>query len=359
MTGGGTVDYLRNAWYVAAWSSEIVPGSTIARTILELPIVLFRAKDGSAAALLDRCPHRFAPLSAGVLTDGRLACRYHGLAFDGSGACVLNPHGPALRSMAVRAFPVHEAHRAIWIWMGVADKADPASIPDLSYLAEAPDTAFSCGQLLSGAGNYEVFVDNILDLSHTDYLHPDTLGGGNNTAAKQQIEDAGDYFDVTWYSRDIPPAPLLASLVGTLPPRTDSFARVRWFAPGIMKLSTGVMAAGAYESTALNNFNAHIMTPENGRSTHYFFAATRNYRMDDGELNARIATGRRKIFETEDKPMIELVDARMGDVEFWSMRPVLLSIDGASVRARRRLQARIAAEQAETTTDTAAAAAAA
>jgi len=337
--------YLKNTWYVAAWSSEVVPGAIVARKILEQPVVLFRRDDGTLAALLDQCPHRFAPLSVGVLKDGILACRYHGLAFDGSGACVVNPHGPVLRSMATRAYPVHEAHRAAWIWMGAADKADPALIPDLSFLAAAPDTAFSSGELLSGRGNYEVFADNILDLSHTDYLHPDTLGGGAVTKAKQQIQEHDGYFDVTWFTSDVAPPPIMLSLVDTLPARTDFFSRVRWFAPGVMKLTTGILPVGADESVAVNNFNAHIMTPETARTTHYFFAATRNYRIEDAVLNDRIAAARRKIFATEDKPMIELVDQRMGDNEFWSMRPVLLPIDGASVRARRRLQTRIKAEQ--------------
>ena len=339
------MNYLRNAWYVASWSHDIASGSIVARTVLDEPVAFFRRTDGSLAAIHDACPHRFAPLSNGILQGNQVACRYHGLAFDGSGACVLNPHGPVTRAMAVRAYPVHEAHRAAWIWMGDPGRADPALIPDLSHLSQAPDTAFSSGQILSGRGNYEVFVDNILDLSHVDYLHPDTLGGGNNTAARQQIVDGDGWFDVTWYARDKPPSPMMRTLVDTLPDRTDSFTRVRWFPPGVMKLTSGVLPAGGNEAEAVLNMNAHIMTPESARTTHYFFAATRNFRTDDAELNARIAAGRARIFATEDKPMIELVDERMGDREFWSMRPVLLSIDGASVRARRRMQALMDAER--------------
>jgi len=338
--------YLKNTWYVAAWSNEVTSGAIVARTILEQPVALFRRGDGTLAAVHDQCSHRFAPLSNGVLKDGVLACRYHGLGFDGSGACVLNPHGPALRSMAVRAFPVHEAHRAAWIWMGDADKADPALIPDLSFLGAAPDTAFSSGELLSGRGNYEVFVDNIMDLSHTDYLHPDTLGGRGITGTKQQIQETNEYVDVTWFVPDTPTPEQVLSLVDTLPARTDSFSRVRWFAPGVMRLTTGFMPVGGDEAAAVSNFNCHIMTPETPRTTHYFFGATRNHRVEDATFNERIAAVRRKIFETEDKPMIELVDQRMGDNEFWSLRPVLLSIDNASIRARRRLQALMEAEQA-------------
>src|SRR5215471_19764047 len=113
--------YLRNAWYVAAWSDNLADGQLLSRTILKEPIVLFRKSDGHIAALQDRCPHRFAPLHMGKIVGGdRVQCPYHGLEFDSSGACVLNPHGtknipPRAR---VGSYPVTEKHKAIWIWMG-------------------------------------------------------------------------------------------------------------------------------------------------------------------------------------------------------------------------------------------------
>jgi len=62
----------------------------LARTLMEQPVLLFRDADGQARALHDRCPHRFAPLWMGRLSaDGRsVQCGYHGLQFDGTGACV-------------------------------------------------------------------------------------------------------------------------------------------------------------------------------------------------------------------------------------------------------------------------------
>lgn len=343
---GAHMSFLMNAWYVAAWAEELRPDAIVARRILDQPIALFRRSDGRPAAILDRCPHRFAPLSAGRIKDDAIACGYHGLAFDGDGRCVANPHGPVLRNAAITAWPVHDAHRATWIWMGDRERADPALIPDLSYLGDAPDTAFSAGQLLSGAGQYELFVDNVMDLSHTDFLHPTTLGGGAITSARQKIEETPDHIDVTWYSPDTPPSPLLRELFDDLPASTDFFQKVRWYAPSVMRLIAATVEAGQPEETALANINAHILTPETSSSTHYFFAATRNYRVDDHALNERIATTRARIFATEDKPMIESVQARMGDAEFWSLKPLLLSIDAASVRVRRRLKALIEREAA-------------
>lgn len=331
------MSYLRNVWYMAAWAHELGERAVLGRIILEVPLVVFRRSDGVLGALYDSCPHRFAPLSVGHVQDSAVVCRYHGLAFDSRGACALNPHGPVLRNMKVRAYPVHEAHRAIWIWMGDADRADPALIPDLSYLAAAPDSAFSCGNIVA-RGNYEVFVDNIMDLSHTDYLHPTTLGGAGITSTKPKIEETPDHLDVTWFTPNTRPSPLLAELFDDLPPETDFWQRVRWFAPGVMRLTAASVAAGAPESEALVNLNAHVLTPETMTSSHYFFAATRNYRMDDAVLNERIARVREHIFATEDKPMIEHVQNRMGDTEFWSMKPLLLAIDEAPVRVRRKLK---------------------
>jgi len=103
--------YLHNAWYVAAWSDDLAEGLLLARTILKEPVVLYRKADGHVAALQDRCPHRFAPLSMGKIVHGdALQCPYHGLEFNAAGACVLNPHGtknipPRAR---VRSYPVTE-----------------------------------------------------------------------------------------------------------------------------------------------------------------------------------------------------------------------------------------------------------
>ncbi|HEY6992180.1 MAG TPA: Rieske 2Fe-2S domain-containing protein, partial [Xanthobacteraceae bacterium] len=74
--------YLRNAWYVAAWSDDLADGQLLPRTILKQPIVLYRKPDGNVAALEDRCPHRFAPLHMGKIVAGdRVQCPYHGLEF--------------------------------------------------------------------------------------------------------------------------------------------------------------------------------------------------------------------------------------------------------------------------------------
>ena len=54
--------YVRNAWYVAGWSHELEAGTPFPVSILDEPIVIYRAESGRLVALEDRCIHRLAPL---------------------------------------------------------------------------------------------------------------------------------------------------------------------------------------------------------------------------------------------------------------------------------------------------------
>ena len=73
--------WLLNCWYMAGWSHEVGENG-LARRIIDRPVFVYRLGDGSIAAVLDRCPHRFAPLSRGSRDGDNLVCGYHGLAFS-------------------------------------------------------------------------------------------------------------------------------------------------------------------------------------------------------------------------------------------------------------------------------------
>lgn len=337
--------FLRNTWYMAAWADDVGSTSGRARTLLEEPIVLYRDDGGIAHALSDRCPHRFAPLSKGSIDGDHIVCAYHGLGFDGAGRCVRNPHGPVLKSLNVRSYPLVEAHRALWIWMGDPALADPDSVVELSFLSAAPDTAFNKGYIC-GKGHYQLFVDNLLDLSHTDYLHPSTLGGGSLTRTPAKVAEREDgTIAVHWHVFDDVPTPIFAQFLPPDTARVDSWTEVDWKAPGVMKLVSGATPTGTPREGALNVDNVHILTPETAATTHYFFASTRNFGCEDAMLNEKIRVTRAQVFATEDEPMIAAQQDRIGDADFWSLRPALLKTDEGAVRVRRRMDRLIEAEE--------------
>src|SRR3546814_1549314 len=82
----------------------------------------------------------------------------------------------------------------------------------------------------------------------------------------------------------------------------------------------------------------HVMTPESPDTTHYFWAFGRDIHPDNEEFSAKLRAGVEYAFEEEDKPMIALQQAQVGDRDIMSMRPVLLAGDAGdagAVRARR------------------------
>ena len=65
-----------------------------------------------------------------------------------------------------------------------------------------------------------------------------------------------------------------------------------------------------------------------------------------GVASADIRAALRHAFENEDKPMIEAQQRRIGERDFWNLKPLLLKTDAAAVLARRKLELLIAQEAA-------------
>src|SRR5258708_1118507 len=119
-----------NQWYVVAGREEI-GRKLLARRMLDQPLVLYRTEDGRPVAFPDHCPHRFMELSKGKLVGDDVQCPYHGMQFGPDGKCTKIPtQGGVPAAMQVRSFPLIERGLWTWIWMGDAQKADPALIPD-------------------------------------------------------------------------------------------------------------------------------------------------------------------------------------------------------------------------------------
>jgi phenylpropionate dioxygenase-like ring-hydroxylating dioxygenase large terminal subunit len=333
--------YLKNCWYQAGWSEELGVDAPLVRTVAEVLLMFMRDGAGRPAALMDRCAHRFAPLSAGKVEGGRVTCGYHGLSFDASGRCVHNPHGVVIGAMRVASFPLVERHAALWVWLGAPDLADAARIPDLSYIDTTPPGARIFGYLPTKA-NYELLADNILDLSHADYLHPTSLGG-MMTAAKTTNHVEGDQVVVEWDAVGCTPP---GAFQGLIPPpqKGDIWIQVRWSAPAVMSLATFAAPVGTPRTPQETAVTLHNMTPESSATTHYFYCSTRPYRTEDAGFTEYLRGALEQAFSKEDKPMLEKQQARIGDRDFWSLSPVLLPVDAAAVRARRKLKQLIDAE---------------
>ena len=269
--------FVRNAWYVAAYSEDIDRGQLFARTIIGEPIVFFRTAQAKVVAMQDRCAHRRMPLSRGSLTDDdNIVCAYHGLTYNARGTCVHVPGQATAPGIQLRTYPIEERLGLVWIWMGAADSADRSQIFDCSWM-ERPDWHHT--RLYRHAkADYLLLNDNIADLLHVAYLHKPS-GAGNEhmgpAETKLELDEFGYHFERQ--SRNIPSPPAYVRLSNTKG-NVDRWHIVDFKAPSFFRVYVGVAetGTGGPESALPEGrgrwtiYPHHFITPETEKTTHYF-----------------------------------------------------------------------------------------
>jgi len=340
-------EFLLNRWYMAAWSNEVGEG-LFARRLLDLPVVMFRKSDGTVAALHDRCPHRFAYLSVGLKKGDTVECGYHGLQFDAAGECVKSPYSDAPpKGARVRSFPVAERDGLIWFWPGDPALADPADAPDFSRVQPLPGRGF-IQQSFHVNANYQLVVDNLLDISHAGFLHKNTLGRGSDAlrdgflGGQLQPAREGESIWMRWW---MPGWTGYVNDPAHEGQAVDRWLDIRWDAPGSIRFYIGQTLSGAPREAGNEICQLHIQTPETATSTHYFAGESRPILRPGDEDDGAREKFLRTVGEVEDFPMLEGIQRQMGEADLWSLQPALLAVDAGAVMARRFLGKLIAAER--------------
>jgi len=321
--------FLRNYWYVGAWSEE-VGREPLQRWLLNEPVVMWRRRDGTPAALADRCPHRGAPLSNGRIVGDDIRCGYHGLSFCGDGGCTAVPGVEALPAgLSTRAYPVVERWGWIFLWMGDPALADEATIPDYHW-KDDPGWA-GRGETLPVAVNYELVRDNLLDLSHAHFVHRNTLATDAVVDAPVTTEFDGERLRVIRNMRGIEPSPFFKRLCG-FNGKVDHRQQVEFTPAANIVISVRVNSAENPDH-AVENRVLNAMTPETDRSTHYFWSLERDSQLEDEALTDAMFTANRDTF-FEDVAVIE-AQQEMLDKAPEPARPVRWQVDKGVDQAQR------------------------
>ncbi|TAJ32414.1 MAG: aromatic ring-hydroxylating dioxygenase subunit alpha [Reyranella sp.] len=334
--------WVRNAWYVAGWSHDLVAGRIEARVIIDQPLALYRKQDGQVVALEDRCCHRFAPLSMGRLEQDDLRCMYHGLKFASDGRCIEIPGQKLIpQSACVRRYPAAERGGWIWIWMGEESAADLRSIPDPVRLDD-PAYCMRSGQM-DYAAHYLLIDDNLLDLSHLSYAHEKTLGLDMPQWADERprISALERGLRVQRWLCDQPSRGFMKRWGETL----DLWNSYDFLFPGIFLLRTAFYPVGTarrldrgepQEPPLFLRYDDQAVTPMTDRTTRYFYAAGARSADIDPERVGRLFGIVEAAF-AEDKAIIEaqqkVIDREPG------RRMLPTSLDAGPTQFRKLVQA--------------------
>jgi len=310
--------FIRNAWYVAAWADEITD-KPMARRICDEPVVLYRDATGKAAALIDMCCHRGAPLSVGCVVEEGLQCGYHGLIFGTDGVCVRIPGQDRIPDRAhVRSFPLVEQDAFLWIWMGDPALADPAKIVAWPYHNDTVNWPHK-HTMYPIKSSAMLMVDNLMDLTHLGYVHATTIGGNpsQHVEAKMETERTPLGLKFTRWMLNSPPPPTYVKAVG-FQGRIDRCQRFEFVAPGSVLQWTGAVDAGGFRDGDTSNSTLafrlfHGLTPETETTCFYFWSAANGFRQSDPATTEQLF-GQIAAAFLEDKTVVEAQQARLAEL---------------------------------------------
>jgi phenylpropionate dioxygenase-like ring-hydroxylating dioxygenase large terminal subunit len=174
---------LHGFWYRALPGHQLHRGQLQKATLLEIPLVLGRDRQGQPFALHDACPHRGMPLSCGQFDGRQLECNYHGWRFDAhTGQCQIIPSltdDQKLRIDRIYAgsYACEEHDSFAWVFL-------PEPGPAGSGFSKAPEPPFAVPEIPKFGGQFKtayltaempVSVDHgiigLMDPAHGPFVH--------------------------------------------------------------------------------------------------------------------------------------------------------------------------------------------
>jgi phenylpropionate dioxygenase-like ring-hydroxylating dioxygenase large terminal subunit len=163
-----------NFWYPVCIAEELGNEAPKRAKILGLCFVVFRDAEGQAHVLADTCVHRGGSLSNGKVTNGRVACPYHGWQFDGSGQC---KHIPMLKEgtktparAKVDSYPVTERYGIVFAFLGDLPEHERPPLPDIPEWNKEGWRASGLTTIDLNA-YFERSIENGLDPVHNQFVH--------------------------------------------------------------------------------------------------------------------------------------------------------------------------------------------
>jgi phenylpropionate dioxygenase-like ring-hydroxylating dioxygenase large terminal subunit len=223
---------LRRFWYATVRIDQLREGPQ-PFTLLGEKIVLWLDRDGTPAAVKDRCCHRTAQLSKGFVQAGNLVCGYHGWEYDRSGKCVKIPQQPDSQIPAGACTTSYRCEaRYGYAWVALDEPLQPIPV----FHEDGAPGFRRIFQFYESWNTSPLRVmENSFDNSHFSYVHKANFGQFDQPRpSKYEIRPTDWGFEAeTIVPINNPPAS--HRVTGTTAPVTERHLFNRWYVPFVRR----------------------------------------------------------------------------------------------------------------------------
>lgn len=236
-------------WHPVLFLEDLAQGELHGFSLHGQRLVLLKGPGEQLSCFEDRCPHRAARLSDGMVVNGQVQCGYHGWRFDSQqGLCRHIPQWPAEQALPPRAclrpHAVVARQGLAWVWSGPGGTSDQACLPLVKEM-EQPGVR-SVDYAVDLPYDHSFLIENVIDVAHIHIIHDGIHGGGHRAFALpldfQILEESPLGFRARYRTRG------LETLVDT---SAIEHAGVDFIAPGLIHYRTHYRRAGLLAGLAL------------------------------------------------------------------------------------------------------------
>ncbi len=237
----------------------------------------------------------------------------------------------------VKSYPVVERYHWLWIWMGDPALADADKIPDYRWLADPGWGAR--GEYLHVKSNWQLIVDNLLDLTHLAFVHETTIGNAALVdQASVKVQRTEDDVVVTRWIIDAPAPPTFVR-AGKFNSNVDRWQIINFSPPAYLRLDVGATPTGTgapqgHRVGGIGMWNLNAITPETETTSHYFWGQAHDWDVNNPKTTDMIVEQIRTAF-LED---VAVFEAQQRNLEIFPNPPQTdINADSGVIQARRIL----------------------
>jgi vanillate O-demethylase monooxygenase subunit len=222
----------------------------------------------------------------------------------------------------------------VWVWTGDLDKVDPSLIPNYDWINES-QWGYGSG-FYHVKANYLTIHENLMDITHFQYLHGSALGTPKHAEAAIEVTVKANTVDNFRINEGETVPDLHRDATGLKDAIITRHAHSTFVTPGYHE------GLGLFEDKeGTNNGRVeyrprilHFVTPETQYTFLYWWLFARDFSAPDSELDEWYSKTTSKVFE-EDKDAIEWIEEQWATDHRPEFREKHVPADEGAVKMRR------------------------